>query len=120
MREPSSFKPVHHGSELSFDEDGERVQTTGFIFPDEEEPGALAAEEIRKIKLETISCTVAWLADAADAMEIVKRVSIISFYFNQPGTPRTQTALADKLHLSKGRISQRLKSLRQMLSTLGD
>ena len=120
MRDSPSiqFKPVHHGSDLSFDEDGQRVQTTGFLLPDDGEPGALAAEEIRKIRFETISRTVGWLADDADGTEIARRVSIIGFWFHLPGTPRTQTELADKLHLSKGRVSQRLKSLRQMLRGL--
>ena len=115
------FKKPHHGS-LSF-EDGQPVAVAPFDYPDEPDgaqptpPNSIDEAHVALNRRQAAGVILGILTHGATVKQAGQRAFVLSHALRL-GTCRTQRELAARLHLTPGRVSQLLNTLKGILTPL--
>ncbi len=95
-------------------EDGSPVP---IAWPSDHEAGEVPEADAARLRQETLCRFLAFITAKKDARQVGRRVLLLAFLL-RVGDCRTQRALARRLKVTEGAISQKLKSLKREFARL--
>jgi hypothetical protein len=107
----------HTPTSTGFDDDGQPVGAVGFKYPDEQGEQEAMAEDLARVRRETIFRVILWLSDGrVGSQAIGRRVRLLAHVMMHSTEP--QKSLANRLRVSPEHVSREVKSLRRKLRVL--
>jgi hypothetical protein len=102
------------------DDDGRPVAATDFDFAAlDPQPEALLADEVKRIRLETIVQLLRMLDRGRDATIVGRRLIFLAFLV-KASQCKTQRELARRLNISPSRVSQKLNAVKREFALLAE